>query len=95
VLPPSKNPQRKSRPGVGRPLAENPDRVVEAFLDTHLHCAAAFERSQQTPQPVYDRIEYPPIKPYITRLYLLRRLCVLRRTCHRRSTGGSGAWIAV
>lgn len=75
ALPPSKNPQRKSRPGVGRPLAENPDRVVEAFLDTCPHCAAAFERSQQTPQAVYDRIELPPIKPDITRVHLFGGSC--------------------
>jgi transposase len=56
-------------------LAENPDRVVEAFLDTCPHCAAVFEHSEQTPQEVYDRIELPPIKPDITRVHLFGGRC--------------------
>lgn len=75
ALPPSKNPQRKSRPGVGRPLAENPDRVVNVHLDTCPHCAAAFAPCDQTPQAVYDRIELPPIKPDITRVHLFGGCC--------------------
>ncbi len=75
ALPPSKNRHRKSRPGVGRPLAENPDRVVQAHLDTCPHCSAAFAHSDQTPQAVYDRIELPPIKPDITRVHLFGGSC--------------------
>ena len=75
ALPPSKNPRRKSRPGVGRPLAENPDRVVEAFVDNCPHCAASFEHSAQSPQAVYDRIELPPIKPDVTRVHLFGGNC--------------------
>ncbi len=51
-LPPSKGqkpdrptgakPPRKSRPGFGRALEPNPDRVVDAMLDACPHCAAAF-----------------------------------------------------
>ena len=72
-LPPSKGqkpdrpagdkPPRKSRPGFGRALEPNPDRVVDARLDACPHCAAVFPAEQQTPQLVYDRIELPPIKP--------------------------------
>jgi transposase len=88
ALPPSKNPQRKSRPGIGRPLAENPDRVVEAFVDTCPHCAAVFQHSDQTPQAVYDRIELPPIKPDITRVHLFGGCCAC---CGERATATAPA----
>ena len=51
-MPPSKGqkpnraegdkPPRKGRPGVGRMLEPNPDRVVDATLDACPHCAASF-----------------------------------------------------
>ncbi len=88
ALPPSKNTQRKSRPGVGRPLAENPDRVVEARLDTCPHCAAAFAPGQQTPQAVYDRIELPLIKPDITRVHLFGGRCAC---CGKPATAAAPA----
>jgi transposase len=66
---------RKSRPGVGRELEQNPDRIVDARLDACPHCAAAFPASQQTPQQVYDRIELPPIKPDVTRVRLFGGTC--------------------
>ncbi len=76
-LPPSKGqkpdrptgakPPRKSRPGFGRALEPNPDRVVDAMLDACPHCAAAFPAEQQTPHQVYDRIELPQIRPDVTR----------------------------
>ena len=68
-------PPRKSRPGVGRVLEPNPDRVVDARLDACPHCAAAFPHQQQTPQQVYDRIELPPIKPDVTRVRLFGGSC--------------------
>ena len=84
-LPPSKGqksdrpagdkPPRKSRPGVGRALEPNPDRIVDARLDACPHCAAAFPAEQQTPQQVYDRIELPPIKPDVTRVRLFGGRC--------------------
>jgi transposase len=84
-LPPSKGqkpdrptgdkPPRKSRPGFGRALEVNPDRVVDATLDACPHCAAAFPMAQQTPQQVYDRIELPPINPDITRVRLFGGRC--------------------
>jgi transposase len=86
--PASQNRQRESRPGVGRPLAENPDRVVAAFVDTCPHCAAAFDRSQQTPQEVYDRIELPPIRPDITRVHLFGGRCAC---CGERATATAPA----
>jgi transposase len=84
-IPPSKGPKsdrpagdkppRKSRPGVGRALEPNPDRIVDARLDACPHCAAAFPAEQQTPQRVYDRIELPPIKPDVTRVRLFGGSC--------------------
>ena len=84
-LPPSKGqkserpaadkPPRKSRPGFGRALEANPDRVVDAKLDSCPHCAAAFSEEQQTPQLVYDRIELPPILPDVTRVRLFGGRC--------------------
>ncbi len=90
-LPPSKGPKperppggklsRRSRPGFGRALEANPDRMVDAMLDTWPHCAAAFPSGQQTPQQVYDRIELP-VRPDMTsvRLFGGRCVCCLGRT---------------
>ena len=84
-LPPSKGqkpdhpagdkPSRKSRPGVGRALEPNPDRVVEAKLDVCPQCAGRFPAERQSPQLVYDRIELPPIKPEVTRVRLFGGRC--------------------
>jgi transposase len=84
-LPPSKGqkperraglkPPRKSRPGVGRTLHPDPDRVVDATLAACPHCAAAFPVEQQTALQVYDRIELPPIRPDVTRVRLFGGRC--------------------
>jgi transposase len=85
-LPPSKGqkanqpadgqkPPRKSRPGFGRALEANPDRIVDRLLDACPHCAAAWAGERQTPQQVYDRIELPPIKPDVTRVRLFGGRC--------------------
>ena len=39
--PDGKKPPRKSRPGFGRTLEPNPDRIVDRLLDACPHCAAA------------------------------------------------------
>ena len=90
-LPPSKGqkseqpvgdkPPRRSRPGVGRMLEPNPDRVVDATLDACPHCAAAFPFDQQAPQQVYDRIELPPIRPDVTRVRLFGGRCACCGEC--------------
>jgi len=92
-MPPSKGqkferfagdtPPRKSRPGFGRALEPNPDRVVDATLDACPHCAAAFPADQQTPQQVYDRIELPPVRPDVTRVRLFGGRCAC---CGERAT---------
>ena len=50
-------PPRKGRPGVGRSLHPNPDRVVDATLSACPKCRARFPTEAHTPQQVYDRIE--------------------------------------
>lgn len=97
-LPPSKGqksdrpagdkPPRKTRPGFGRALEANPDRVVDATLDNCPHCAATFPAAQQTPQQVYDRIELPPIRPDVTRVRLFGGRC---GCCGARATAPAPA----
>ena len=92
-LPPSKGQKferpaddkmpRRSRPGVGRMLEPNPDRVVDATLDACPHCAAAFPMEPQALQQVYDRIELPPIRPDVTRVRLFGGRCAC---CGERAT---------
>lgn len=85
-LPPSKGQKRdqppdgdkrprKSRPGFGRTLEPDPDRIVDRLLDACPHCAAAWPAGPQTLQQVYDRIELPPIKPDVTRVRLFGGRC--------------------
>jgi transposase len=65
--PGGERPPRKSRPGVGRALHPNPDRVIDARLTACPKCEAAFAAASQTPQQVYERIEIPPVRPDVTR----------------------------
>jgi transposase len=85
-LPAAAKPPRKSRPGFGRALEPNPDRIVDATLDACPHCAAAFPPDQQTLQQVYDRIEIPPIKPDVTRVRLFGGRCAC---CGQRATAAA------
>ena len=68
-------PPRKSRPGVGRALHPNPDRIVERRLKACPKCEAAFPDDAQTPQQVYERIELPPIRPDVTQVRLFGGRC--------------------
>jgi transposase len=68
--PPTDRPARKSRPGVGRTLHPNPDRVVDARLAACPKCQGVFPKTAQTPQQVYERIELPPIMPDVTQVRL-------------------------
>ena len=74
--PSTERPPRKSRPGVGRMLHPNPDRVVDARLAACPKCQTAFPEAAQTPQQVYERIELPPIKPDVTQVRLFGGRCV-------------------
>ncbi len=90
-LPDNGKPPRKSRPGFGRALEPNPDRIVDATLDACPHCAAAFPADLQTPQQVYDRIEIPPIKPDVTRVRLFGGRCTC---CGQRATAAAPSGLA-
>ena len=68
-------PPRKSRPGVGRTLHPNPDRVIDARLSACPKCEAAFPEASQMPRQVYERIELPPIRPDVTRVRLFGGRC--------------------
>jgi len=68
-------PPRKGRPGVGRSLHPDPDRVVERKLAVCPNCQAAFPETTQTAWQVYDRIELPPVKPDVTRIRLFGGRC--------------------
>ena len=73
---PADRPPRKSRPGVGRKLHPEPDRVIDAKLAACPNCRAAFPEGAQTPQQVYERIELPPIRPDVTQVRLFGGRCV-------------------
>jgi transposase len=85
-LPPSDRRARKSRPGVGRTLHPNPDRVVDARLAVCPKCQAVFPETAQTPQQVYERIELPPIKPDVTQVRLFGGRCAC---CGERVTAAA------
>ena len=85
-LPPSDCRARKSRPGVGRTLHPNPDRVVDARLAVCPKCQAVFPETAQTPQQVYERIELPPIKPDVTQVRLFGGRCAC---CGERVTAAA------
>lgn len=79
----SEHSSRKGRPGVGRALHPNPDRVIDARLSVCPNCEAAFPETSQTPQQVYERIELPPIKPDVTQIRLFGGRCAC---CGERAT---------
>ena len=82
-------PPRKSRPGVGRALHPNPDRVIDALLSACPNCAAVFPAGSQTPQQVYERIELPPVRPDVTQVRLFggRCACCSERVCAEAPAG--------
>ena len=86
--PDGRKPLRKSRPGFGRALEPNPDRIVDRLLDTCPQCAAAWPAEPQTPQQVYDRIELPPVRPDVTRVRLFGGRCAC---CGERAVAAAPA----
>ena len=81
-------PPRKSRPGLGRTLHPNPDRVVEAKLAACPQCEAVFPEASQSPQQVYERIELPPVRPDVTQVRLFGGRCAC---CGERATAEAPA----
>ncbi len=84
---PGKGP-RQGRPGVGRALHPEPDRVVEAFLAACPHCQGGFPVARQSPHQVYDRIELPAVRPDVTRVHLHGGVCAC---CGQRATATAPA----
>lgn len=84
-LPPSKGeranrPDRPKKPRPGRPgtfraLAENPDRIVEAFATVCPHCDHDLTPADQPDAHAYDHIDLPPIRPIILRVHRHRGVC--------------------
>ena len=62
--------KRKGRPGRGRRLHPEPDRVVEKWLIVCPHCEADLRKVAQKPHAVYERIELPPVQPHVTQVRL-------------------------
>lgn len=86
--PGADRPPRKSRPGSGRMLHPDPDRVIDTRLIACPKCAAAFPDASQTPHQIYDRIELPPIRPDVTRVRLFGGRCAC---CGERATAAAPA----
>src|ERR1700751_4087931 len=57
--------KRKSRPGVFRALAPDPDRIVASVAEHCPHCAHALTPADQVGFHAYDHIELPRIPPVI------------------------------
>jgi transposase len=73
--------RRRGRPGVARALHPDPNRVIDAVVETCPHCRAVMPAAAQRPHGVYDRIELPPSVPDVTRVRLFGGRCAC---CGRR-----------
>lgn len=59
----------------GRELSQQPDQIVVAQAKSCPHCGAEVERSAQRLSGIYERIELPPLTPYITRVERYGGIC--------------------
>jgi transposase len=66
---------RAGRPGTFRALADNPDRIIEAFATTCPHCSHDLTPANQPAVHAYDHIDLPPIRPVVTRVNRHRGRC--------------------
>lgn len=66
---------RRSRPGVSRRLAENPDEVIVRRAISCGGCGADTSNQRQHVRHRYDHIDIPPIAPHTTRVELLGGRC--------------------
>jgi transposase len=80
--PPTTKPPRKSRRGVARQLAENPD-ATHRFYAERCRCGAVCDAVGQDLAKEYDHIDIPPIRPVTTRIELFGATC---RCCKGRVT---------
>ncbi len=83
-VPPSKD-RKKSKPaaqppkgvrraslgrkGGGRALHPAPDQQIHARAKTCPHCGREVREAEQHLHAVYDKIEIPPVKPFVTRVH--------------------------
>ncbi|NJN74878.1 MAG: IS66 family transposase [Limnothrix sp. RL_2_0] len=56
------------REGGGRPLSENPDKIIKATVQSCQSCTEVFGATFQTLVQRYDKIDIPPIQPIVTRV---------------------------
>lgn len=66
---------RPSRPGVSRPLAEEPDKTERRLAAVCPHCGADVSGARQTCRHRYDHIDLPLIRPVVTRVELFGGRC--------------------
>jgi transposase len=59
----------------GRELSQQPDQVVVAQAKSCPHCGAEVNLSTQCLSGIYERIELPPVKPYVTRVERYGGMC--------------------
>ena len=78
-----RKPGRKGHAGRFRRLADNPDRIVEAFADRCPHCAHGLTSADQPEVHAYDHLDLPPMRPVVTRVHRHRGVC----PCCRRDFG--------
>ena len=76
---------RPSRPGVSRPLTEEPDRTERRLADACPHCRTALSASVQRCRHRYDHIDLPEVRPVVTRVELFGGRC---GQCGRRHRAG-------
>lgn len=83
-----KSKPRPSRPGVGRLLADIPDRTERLYATSCPHCSTALFAEEQHCRHRYDHIDIPPVRPNVTRIELFGGRC---RGCGRRYRAASPA----
>ena len=66
---------RPSRPGVSRPLADNPDRTERCLAKACPHCGTAAPETAQRCRHRYDHIDLPEVRPVVTRVELFGGRC--------------------
>ncbi|QQP87460.1 IS66 family transposase (plasmid) [Skermanella sp. TT6] len=66
---------RPSRPGVSRPLADDPDRTERRLAECCPHCGTAVPEAAQRCRHRYDHIDLPVIRPVVTRVELFGGRC--------------------
>src|SRR5512135_2240350 len=82
---------RPSRPGVSRPLTEEPDKTERRMAESCPHCGADVSGGRQSCRHRYDHIDLPPIRPEVTRIELFGGRC---RKCGKRYRAEAPAGMA-